>query len=406
MKIIFRSVLLFLTTISVSSTLQAGTKINARLRTNIYAWQGRSLEDRDHLRLYQSFVFNAHDLGVKNLSFHTYLRTMHDFRSESNIDAANKIYNAYVDWKKIGDIVDLRLGRQFVHFGVGSMTFDGLKMTFTKRRAFVLSAYVGSETPFSREADTQSFSKNSVWGTYLNTAALFNTRIGLSYIQKERGGRIRWKQIGFTVDRSVGSFITFLSRYDFNLDTKDLHEALIRVRFRKTDRFLFYSDIGRRKPRIDADSYFRIFNPIPYDWLQLGGSYGISHGTRLHAEYRLTRLEDEQSSRISLSADLGMFQVGIMTRSGYGGSQFGIFGGASRDFGQRLSLAARINFSRFSLEEIVGDMENALFSYVRIGYVPQKSLRTELSVQHLMNPQHERELRALATVVYSFRKGG
>ena len=383
----------------------ADTSVSGRLRTYLYGWQSHGSQDQNHLRLYQSLVLNVYELGAKNLSFHTYMRTAHDFRSEEEIHAPTRLFNGYLKWKKIGGLLDLRLGRQFVHFGVGSVTLDGVKATLTKYRAFVLSVILGAETPFTREVELQSFSNYSVLGAYLSTAHFLDTRIGLSYIQKKREGQIRWKQFGVTIDKTFGPGITLLGKCDYNLDAKDIHELLARVRFTPSQRFSLYSDFGRRKPRIDSDSFFSIFNPQPYDWLRLGGSYKVMEGSAIYAEYRLTELETDKSSRLALGFDIGMFDAGITKQSGYGGSHFGAYCGVGRNFGDRLSLAARVNFSRFSLEELVGDMENALFSYLRVSYLPLKGLRTELSVQHLTNPKYRKDMRVLGTISYSFKHG-
>lgn len=383
----------------------AQTSLRGRIRTNVYGWQSHSPGDQNHLRLYQSIILNVNGIGVKNLSFHTYMRTAHDFRSEVQIHAPTRFFNGYFNWKNIGGILDLRLGRQFVHFGVGSVTLDGLKATLTKQRAFVLSVAVGAEAPFTREMEFQSLSNYSVMGAYLSTSYFFDTRVGLSYIQKKREGEIRWKQFGLTIDRNFGVGLGLLGKCDYNLEAKYIHELLVRIQFMKNRRFSIYSDLGRRKPRIDSDSFFSIFNPQPYDWLRIGGRYEVMEGTAVHADCRFTRLETDQSSRIALGAEIGMFDVGITNQSGYGGNQFGAYCGIGRQLGDRLSLGARINFSRFSLEELVGDMENALYSYLRLSYLPLRGLRTEMSIQHLTNPQYKKDLRVLGTISYSFRYG-
>jgi len=395
----------FLAVFVLSTNAAADTSVSGRLRTYLYGWQSFIPEEQSHLRLYQSLILNVNGLGVKNLSFHSYMRTTHDFQSDEEIHAPTRLFNGYLNLKNIGGLLDLRMGRQFVDFGVGSVTLDGLKATVTKHRAFVFSVIFGAEAPFTREMELQSFSNHSVLGAYLSTAYFLDTRIGLSYIQKKREGRIRWKQAGLTIDKTLSSGITFMGKCDYNLDTREIHELLARVRFTPGQRFSLYSDFGRRKPRIDSDSFFNIFDPQPYDWFRLGGNYQIMEGTTVHADYRLTELETDQSSRLALGVDIGIFDIGITNQSGYAGNQFGAYCGVERDFGDRLSLGARMNFSRFSLEELVGDMENALYSYLRVSYLPLNGLRTDLSVQHLTNPQYRKDLRVLGTISYSFRHG-
>ena len=115
----------------------SGTSVNGRSLTHLYSFQTKNGTSEDHLKLYQSFVFNVQELGMKNLSFHTYFRAGHDFLA-NGAEIPTSLYSAYVNWSKIGDLLDLRIGRQLFHAGVGSGTLDGLKIVLNKKGLFAL----------------------------------------------------------------------------------------------------------------------------------------------------------------------------------------------------------------------------------------------------------------------------
>lgn len=382
----------------------AGPQVNAKLRTRVYLWQNGS-DDENHTRWYQSLALNANRLGHQNVSFHTYLRTAHDFQSDAGLNTPTRIYNAYLDWKRIGNVLDMRLGRQFVHFGVGSATMDGLRLTLAQQRRFRLSLYYGAETPFSRPGtELSGLSEKQIMGAYLSSTAILKTRLGLSYVRKSRDNETRWEQAGLMLDRSFGSMWMVLAKINYNLDTQDIHEMLVRIRFTQSNDLTMSTDFGRRKPRFDVDSYFNIFEIEPYDWFRLSVSKHLGSWLKLNAMVRMTMLEDKQATRVQVSGDMGLFQVGLMNQSGYGGNNLGLFGGVQKEITDKMMLAARLNFSRFTLEEIVGDVENAMFSYLMFGYRIHKDFKTQVSLQHLTNPQYERDLRAIVNIAYTFRQ--
>ena len=97
--------------------------------------------------------------------------------------------------------------------------------------------------------------------------------------------------------------------------------------------------------------------------------------------------------------------LGVSNQNGYGGSHLGVFGGINKEFNDKLSMAVQLNFSKYNIEELIGDYENALFSYFRINYIPIKNLRISMNVQHLTNTRYKKDVRLLGSLVYSFRHG-
>lgn len=402
-----RNLLIFLLLIVPASSFSA-TTINGRLITSLYGWQAEEAQDGveksvDHLRAYQALMCSLRGIGSENISFRTYLRTTDDLRSDVPGDPNTRLYHAYLDWRKIGHLVDLRLGRQFLQAGVGSATMDGVRIAVEKRGFFRLIGYAGSEAPYSRKAEFEGWSENNLWGAYLTSGYIYDLDLGLSYIHKNRDGASYWRQFGITAGKDLSPTLSFFGRLDYDLDGGDLQKLLIRVRYQKGNRLSLYSEFERRKPRIYTGSFFSTFDPKPSSQIRLGSDYRVNGLLRLNGEYRVTAYEDDSSQRVSVAANFGPGSIGFARQTGYGGKSNGIFGGVNYSFGEKLSVGAKLNFSEYELSELVSETERATSSTAQITYIPFRGLETRLELQNLTNPYYDTDLRVLGTIAYSFR---
>src|SRR5512136_1535587 len=73
--------------------------INARFTTSAYTWEQQEIDSSkaNHLRFYQLAQFSIGNLGLPNLSFHTYVQFSNDFAEKAANDPRWWIYNCYFD---------------------------------------------------------------------------------------------------------------------------------------------------------------------------------------------------------------------------------------------------------------------------------------------------------------------
>ena len=88
--------------------------ISGRLTTSLYSWEQQVFDSSsaNHFRAYQLVQFNAVDVGVKGLGFHTYLNVSNDFANQAVDDPRFWIYNMYLDYRNVVNGLDVGLGRQ------------------------------------------------------------------------------------------------------------------------------------------------------------------------------------------------------------------------------------------------------------------------------------------------------
>ena len=98
----------------VSLTAQT---FSGRLTSSFYAYErsDSSTSASHDARAYQAFQF---DLAGKNFALRTYGQLDRDFASRLAGDGKARLYNFYLDWKNLGNRVDVQLGRQPIFSGV------------------------------------------------------------------------------------------------------------------------------------------------------------------------------------------------------------------------------------------------------------------------------------------------
>jgi hypothetical protein len=295
-------------------------KANISSHFNSYQTQDLYTEEKtSYLRAYQSFRFDLTEIGTKDLSFHTYFRSTTDLIHKNSTDPSTKIYNAYLDWKNIKKVLDLRLGRQFLYAGVGNATMDGLRLDLKPKQKLQLTAYVGFQLPKDKWTKIDTWEKSHIFGSEISTTYLKNTRLAVSYVQKEREKAFEEHLIGINATHLYKK-LDFYSQFYYNLVYKKVQNLTLRgagSRFR--DKLYLSLEYQFRRPSIYSNSIFSVFKQESYSIFRFSGSYQLMKDLRFSSEYDLTLYESDNSTRTRLGIEYAFIGLGVNFRRGYGG---------------------------------------------------------------------------------------
>jgi hypothetical protein len=304
-------------------TLSAQT-LNGRFVTSLYGWEradDATGASSQHLRGYETMQLN---FGTDDISFHTYMQGSTDFRNEMANDPALRLFNAYLHFKNIADLADVKLGRQAVFAGVNYGTIDGALVRVRPMNGMEVMAYGGGLTPPSQRTDFfQDVDHNWQIGAQVLLFVIPDVKLGLSYMNRHRTSTpfaaLRLDPLGSLVQTDVdfgsranqyGSLTAtyakerwwVFGRYDYDFNFERTSRAEVAANWQATPDLGFMVNLAHREPVIAWNSYFSLFEAEANQEAVLGVDYRLHPRLSLHARIATVLYDGEEAVRASLGA--------------------------------------------------------------------------------------------------------
>jgi hypothetical protein len=399
-----KTILVFiLSLILFKSSFTAELKSNISTSFNSYQTRDLYTEGKTtYLRAYQSFRFDLNQIGTKNISFHTYFRSTTDFLHKNSTDPSTRIYNAYLDWKNIKKILDLRLGRQFLYAGVGNGTIDGLRFDFKPKQKLQLTGYVGFQLPRERSTDIDTWEQSHILGGELATTYLKDTRLAASYVQKARDKWIEEHLIGLSASHYHKKF-DFFSQFYYNLIYKKAQNFTLRGSGSELFGNLYVAlEYQYRRPSIYSNSIFGVFKQEPYSIYRFTGTYQPIKIFRLTSEYDLTRYKKDNSSRVRFGVEYSFIALGLNFRRGYGGESNGVYGKIIYTFNRNFVLSVSADYGKYKIDEEEETKDEIFAISSRAEWRPLENFQLAMELQDVRNKIKNYDLRLQGKASYKF----
>jgi len=400
-KIICLVFLLALTLFKQSLAVELRSNISTYF--NSYQTQDLYTEEKtSYFRAYQSFRFDLKQIGTKNLSFHTYFRSTTDFIHKNSTDPTTKIYNAYIDWKNIKKVLNLRLGRQFLYVGVGNATMDGLRLDFKPKKKVQLTGYIGFQLPKDRWTKVDTWEKSHIFGGELATTYLKNTRLAISYVQKKREEAFEKYFIGINATHFYKKLHLF-SRFYYDLVYERVQNFTLRGSGSGLlDKLYLSFEYQFRQPSIYSNSVFSVFKQESYSIFRFSGAYQPIKSFKFSSEYDLTLYKSDNSIRTRFGIEYAFIALGVNFRRGYGGESNGVYGRIIHSFRRNLVFSASTDYGKYKLDEEQESKNESFILASRVEWEPLKNFKLALEVQDVRNKVKSYDLRMVGRVSYKF----
>lgn len=383
----------------------AATELRSNITTYFNSYQTQDLyteEKTSYFRAYQSFRFDLNQIGTKDLSFHTYFRSTSDFIHKNSTDPSTKIYNAYIDWKNIKKVLNLRLGRQFLYAGVGNATMDGLRLDFKPKQKLQLTAYIGLQLPKDKWTKIDTWEKSHIFGGEISTTYLRNTRLALSYVQKEREKAFEEHLIGINATH-FHKKLDFFTRFHYDLVYKKVQNFTLRgAGSRLWDKLYLSLEYQFRRPSLYSNSIFSVFKQESYSIFRFSGSYQFVKNLKFSSEYNLTLYESDNSTRTRLGIEYAFIGLGVNFRRGYGGESNGFYGRLVHSLKKDLIFSVGADYGKYKLDEEQESKEETFILSTRVEWEALRNFRFALELQDARNKVKSYGFRLQAKASYRF----
>jgi hypothetical protein len=409
--------ILVLSLISLSSTGIAQL-INARFITSVYAWEQFDTVDvsRKYARGTQSLIL---DIAQSDFSIHTHLQGAAALQRKLDEVPDFRAYYLYARMRNIGDAVDFSFGRLPYFAGVGNGTLDGALTTARLAgNTFRVTLYGGQNLrPDLGVKDWVPLKHNFVVGGQVLTTAIPSTRLGISYVNRQRerspyeATRADSLFNPFTVfvqpppdkeqllsgDVSYSmNDLTLYGRYDHDLNGEKTQRGQVGVRYNVSRDLSVSGDFVHRAPRLPFGTFFTLFSTSTINEFEVGGDYVFMPEWRGFLRGAFVQYDGENSTRYTLGVAHNHVGLTYRGNTGYAGELQSVsVYGAYPLLDRMIIPTAGITFTSYKLSSDA-TREDALAGILGATFRPLQWIALDVQGQYIKNRIFDNDLRLFA----------
>jgi hypothetical protein len=328
----------FLVALLVIPASLFGQRVTGRMIGSVYSWEQFDTVDvsKKITRGVQSLFL---DITQSHFSLHTHLQVASALQRKLDEEPDFRTFYLYARMKNIAEAVDLSFGRLPFFVGAGSGTLDGLQTTLRlDENRYRVTLFGGAITPASLNLKQwKSLDKNFTLGGQFLTYAITNTRVGLSYVNRQRE---RDPYFSIRTDSLFNPFavlvaapadkeqygsvdilydfqgVTAYGRYDYNFNDSKSQREQVRLSYDATKELTVTGDFIHREPRVPFNSFFSVFDYSSISEFEVGADYVLCPSLRGFLRGAYVKYSDENSWRYTVG--LSHTYAGFTYRGGSG----------------------------------------------------------------------------------------
>ena len=425
------TLILFILLFLISSSGYSQT-INARFSTYFYTWQrldslaaSGTETYTTHIRGYQNLLF---DISGGKWSFNTFMQLDDDIMLVNKIGTGFgfRFYNMYVKGSNLFNVLDLKLGRQYISAGVGKGTTDGayMKLKLGKNKEYQFIAYGGELTPLTYEITKyQNIKNNYNLGGQFLYYGVKDLMVGLSYNSKNRKADPYYalrsdslyntnsvlietdskadQSAGLDFNYSLFNKHNFYGKAYYDLNRKIFVRGEFNTSIQANKNFRVSAGFNYREPQISYNSIFWVF--MHSQTKEIEGGIDYLYNDKLNFYTRLANVfyDGENSLKFQLGLTSSSYGLSFVKYSGYTGESDGFYGYLSNELiKSKLILTSGLNYSSYKLTKYTDDRNNAFCGSLGFTYRPEPRISIDAQGQFITNSISKFDTRFLVGFNY------
>ena len=347
------------------------------------------------ISLYQFLRFSTAAKEWNNLSLNVSMRLL----TQEHLDhEAFRAYRLSVSASNLfNNLLDLEIGRQFLHAGIPFGSLDGINLTLKPLANLSWQLFGGVESDLFREFKVTKFDEGAVYGSAVTYRKFYNTDAQLSYLQKVRKSTNQWQIIGLNLNNYSLKTVQFLVQAHYDLLNSRLHRLYASARYLPSRKLVITLFAKQQSPQIYGDSYFRIFEVNQYTQAALNANYALTSSYGLSAGAQYFVLEEGSGQRYLFGVNDNHGAINAVYETGDLGDQLSVMFDYGYEIWNDLIISAGVDYTRYRFEEIY-DYENLLANTVRLHYNFSKNWKADLEYQWLKNRMSDMDNRLLSHI--------
>lgn len=323
--------------------------INGRFSSSLYSFEifdtvGVS---NSYLRAFQTMQL---DITKDKYSFNTLIYANSNILGDIKEASTLKIYNIFFKARKIFNVLEINLGRQYVFGGVANGLIDGsvLKLNLLKNQ-LIIKGFAGTNVNKDLKPDfSTKFKNNHLVGFHLIGNPLDNLFLSISYMNRHRE-RTRYEVnrpdtigivynhtieynsaaeqfVGADFDYDFPKYIRFNARYDYDLNQNKTSRIQLSSRVKLSDKFSLTAEYINRTPRIYYNSIFNVFQSNNTQEIEGGLEYLYNPSLRIFTKFANISYSDDKANRFTLGVNTSYGSLTYSGSNGYSGELSSVSG--------------------------------------------------------------------------------
>ncbi len=358
----------------------------------------------DHVQVVPLLSLNVNRIGNGDWSFESTLRGFADYQNgDANNTSAVRVNRALLIWKPQASRWEVRAGQQWLTEGIGRGNVAGLWGAYKFSNKVDLRAYAGSRLASSLSLDEENPDQGIAAGFNIRTK-FGPRRLGLSYYYVGKDGDILYN--GVVLDYYCTSIrdLSMRARLHMNLEQSAVETGQITANWEAVDDLLITADVRTQTPRIFEDSFFAMFlEESKTNSARLGAHWEFDDDDSYLTCMGYT-IFTEEDMLYKVRAGIGDAggEIGYTHwLSADKGDMDGFYGETRIDY-KTFEGTLGFDYSRGSNSEIRPNTEDQVI-FAGIEWSPLKSLTIGARGEHLKDPEHTEDWRALFSLMTNFR---
>jgi hypothetical protein len=397
--------------------------LNGRFTSSFYTFEryNSTSTSETFIRTYQALNAN---FNYNKISFRT------RFNYESNIgnaldnDPRMRFYNLYFEARDLLDAITIKLGRQPLFTPVAGGLFDGVNIKI-KYSGFALTGFYGGNVPaYQKLALTDDFSNDFVLGGRLESNAIENLRLGISYIDKNfkpvdyyanrldenldpvtvliQSKSNQYKYLSGDAWYNYNSIVDLNARYEYDLNFNETSKLELDGRVKATDDLGINVYYNFREPKIRYNSIFSVFNYGSSQEIEGGFDFRVQSLYTLFVKAGDVTFDKEHSTRITVGANTDLGSFSYRKNLGDAGELDAISLYSAKSFANGfITPSLGITYTNYKLSK--DDAPNTITAFLAgVNLRPWRTFSFDLQGQYFDNKIYKNDLRLLVKVNYLF----
>jgi len=376
-----------------------------RFSTQVYGWERADSINSDsktaHLRSYQNLLIDA---SKDKWSFNTLVQTDADLMNKIGKGFDYRFYNLYIKGSNLFNVLDVKLGRQYLFSGVGTGAMDGLhlKLKAGEHKEYQFTVFGGSITGTDYEFSGYApFSENSIYGGNFSYYGIRDFYASVSYINRHKKPEpytaIRYDSLfnPYQTVISTDSPEDQLMGIDLNYTYNKRHYFFGKLYYDINNEKLYRGDFNANLLVTDNLRFTGIFSTFAQsEYQEAGGGvdYTLKNGINIYGKISDVFYTDENSIKLQAGFSHPSYGLSYTHYSGYSGESNGLGGYYYRKLADILSMNR--------LGEYSTEKENVFSGLLGLTYRPNTQLSFDAQGQFITNRIYKTDVRFLIGVNY------
>lgn len=403
---------------------------SGRFLTTLYSYQQYDTTNQRNLSLrgYEAMQLN---LGDSKYQLHTYLLATNDFVTKFSSDPRLRAANLYVEFRNLGDMVTLKLGRQPVFSRVGVSAVDGLsadaRFVDSKLRVTLFGGFL---PPFDESIKvTPDAKNNNLFGAQASYSPIDGLSFTGSYINKsfkpESYYALRRDTLGSPTDvrtvlidpSSVAN--QFLSgevfyysekasgylRVDYDLNFYKFNRTEASFRYSVLHPLVVNAEYFHRDSRLPFNSIFSVFDHSGTDEYDIGFNYLCATDLNFFGSVGKIYYAGDNATQISIGGNYRFFSLTYSHNEGFAGNLDGVNAQILYPmFNRKLILIGAASVSDYKYLQNQSSLTKVYSGTLGLTFRPFSLLSFDIQTQYLKNPVYLNDMRGYLRVNYYFFK--